>query len=351
MYNYIYKLNNMRLVTRFDFDGLACGMLLKDIGVIDSFKFVHPKDLQDGLFKAYDTDILANVPYVRGCGMWFNRHFSEDERVGWNIDEVKGIRKPSRSTARLIYEYFNKDNKLDNFNDFLDAVDKFTSADLKKEEILNPKGWIMLGFLMDPRTGIGRFHDFHIDDYPLKDILDPEGWMLLGYLSDSKTGIARTRDFRINNFQLVELIINEYRNYSVEKILELDDIKERIDFYYEQQKLFKDMIKKYTKKDNNLIITDLRDIKPIYSGNRFLMYTMFDDTEFSIWIVDGKDKKNVSIAIGKNIFNKRDDFDIGRVLLKYNGGGNMNAGTCQVNYNEADEVIKSLKNDLIKNSK
>lgn len=302
----------MRLVTRSDFDGLICGMILKEAGVIDNWVFVHPKDLQDGLFQATADDVLANVPYVEGCGMWFDHHASEDDRVGWKPG-VKGESRPAPSAARIIYEYYGGNGKFTAYKDMVEAVDKVDSGNLTREEILNPTGWILLGFLSDPRTGLGRF-----------------------------------REFKISNYQLMEHLINYCRNMSIEEILDLPDIKERIKLYEEQTKLFLEMLNKYTKTEENVIVTDLRGVSPIYTGNRFMIYSIYPEQNVSLWIVDGKQNQNVAIACGYSILNRTCDTDVGKLMLKYGGGGHKMVGTCQPAINDADRIIEELVQALKK---
>ena len=296
----------MRLVTRSDFDGLICGILLKEAGIIDHWVFVHPKDLQDGLFVANADDVLANVPYVAGCGMWFDHHASENDRVGWNVD-VKGESRQAPSAAHIIYEYYGGDSKFTNYTEMIKAVDKVDSGNLSREEILHPEGWILLGFLSDPRTGLGRF-----------------------------------RDFRVSNYQLMEHLMNYCRHMSIEDILELPDVKERIDIYIEQTQLFSEMVNKHTVIHGNIIVTDLRDVLPIYAGNRFMIYSIYPEQNISVWIVDGRQKQNVSIACGYSILNRTCTTDVGKLMLKYGGGGHKMVGTCQVPYAEADKAIEEI---------
>ena len=301
----------MRLVTRSDFDGLICGMLLKEADIIDSWTFVHPKDLQDGLFQPTENDVLANVPYVKGCGMWFDHHTSENDRLGWN-QAVKGESRLAPSAARIIYEYYGGESKFPNYKEMIEAVDKVDSGQLSREEILNPNGWILLGFISDPRTGLGRF-----------------------------------RDFRISNYQLMEELINLFRNMKIEEILDLPDVKERVDMYFDQTEKFKSMVEKHTAINNNVIITDLRDVDTIYTGNRFMIYSLYPEQNVSMWIVDGKQKQNVSIAVGYSILNRTCTADIGKLMLKHGGGGHKMVGTCQVPYDSANGVINEISDYLM----
>jgi nanoRNase/pAp phosphatase (c-di-AMP/oligoRNAs hydrolase) len=303
----------MRLVTRSDFDGLACAVILKKLGIIDSYKFAHPKDLQDGLVEVNENDVLANVPYVKGCGLWFDHHSSEQERLSSNL-VFEGESRLAPSAARVVYEYYGGKEKMPFFESMVIQVDKVDSGQLSIDEIQNPKDWILLGFVMDPRTGLGRF-----------------------------------RDFRISNYQLMEDLIDYCSSMSIDEILKLEDVVERVKLYYEQNELFKNMIEKYTKIDENVIITDLRNVETIYTGNRFLIYSLYPEQNVSIWLVDGRNKQNCSFAVGYSIINKTCKSNIGSLMLKNNGGGHEKVGTCQVDYDSTDKVLSELVLELKNN--
>ena len=305
----------MRLLTRSDFDGLACGALLKYLSIIDNWKFVHPKDMQDGLIEVTADDVLANVPYVKGCGLWFDHHSSEGDRVDAET-EFEGECRIEDSAARVIYDYYGGRDRLPHFADMIAAVDKVDAANLTKKEILDPEGWVLLGFIMDPRTGLGRF-----------------------------------RDFRISNYELMEVLMDACANHPIEYILKMPDVQERIKLYFEQNAIFKDMLTKYTRTEGNVIITDLRGVEPIYSGNRFLIYSLYPEQNISIWIVDGRAKQNVAIAVGHSILNRSCFTDVGDLMLKNNGGGHFQVGTCQVPYEDADRVIAELVATMIEDNK
>ena len=296
----------MRLVTRSDFDGLVCGMVLKEAGIIDSAQFVHPKDLQDGIFKAEATDVLCNVPYVPGCGMWFDHHSSEELRVG-GTPNVPGVCKPAPSCARIVYEYFGGEGKYPQFKDVIVATDKVDSGQLTLEDIRNPQGWVLLGFLADPRTGLGRFHHF-----------------------------------RISNYNLMLELIDHFRTLTLDEILTHPDVKERLDLYYQQTELFVDMVKKHSRVEGNVLISDLRGVNPIYTSNRFTIYGVFPEPNVSLWITDGKAKINVMISCGYSVVNRTCTADIGALMNKYGGGGHKQVGTCQVPFDDADKVIGEI---------
>jgi len=297
----------MNLLTRSDFDGLACAAILKDIGVIDSWKFVHPKDIQDGLVPVTSNDVLANVPFVEGCGLWFDHHASEGERIGAQEMKFEGSVEYVDSAARVIYNYYREKHDLSKFGEMLTAVDKVDAAKLSAEEILHPVDWIMLGFIMDPRTGLGRF-----------------------------------RNFTISNYQLMEKLIELCRQQGIDEIMRDPDIVERIEVYHQQNTMFIDMLKTHSYVNGNVLVTDLRNVDTIYAGNRFMVYSLYPEQNISIWIVDGRDKKNCPIAVGYSILNRTATANIGSILLSYGGGGHMQVGTCQVDYDDCDRVVSEL---------
>lgn len=283
----------MRLVTRSDFDGLVCGALLLEAGVIDHWKFAHPKDLQDGLVEINEDDCLANVPYVEGCGLWFDHHSSEFERQQLE-GKYKGESRVTPSCARIIYEYYGGKERFPQYDDIMEAVDKVDSGNLTIDEVMNPTGWILVGFLMDPRTGLGRW-----------------------------------RQFTISNYQLMEKLLVACSKNTTEEILAMSDVVERIEVYNEQTAKFKEMVKEHTHTEGNVIITDLRGVDPIYTGNRFMIYSMYPEQNISAWIVSGKGGEGCSAAVGYSILNRTSDVNVGSLMLKYGGGGHKKVGTCQ----------------------
>lgn len=301
----------MRLVTRSDFDGLVCGALLKEAGVIDHWKFAHPKDLQDGLVEINSDDCLANVPYVEGCGLWFDHHSSEWERKQLE-GKYKGESRMTPSCARIIYDYYGGRERFSHFDEMMEAVDKVDSGNLTIEEVQNPEGWILIGFLMDPRTGLGRW-----------------------------------REFTISNYQLMEKLIDACRTMSTQEILDLPDVKERIQVYFEQTEKFRDMVSAHTRVEKDVIITDLRGVQPIYTGNRFMIYSMYPDQNISAWIVDGKGGMGCSVAVGYSILNRTSNINVGSLMLKYGGGGHKAVGTCQFGDDAIEEQLPKLLHDLV----
>ncbi|THB66939.1 MAG: exopolyphosphatase [Desulfovibrio sp.] len=303
----------MRLLTRSDFDGLICAVLLKEAGIMDEWKFVHPKDVQDGMVEVTENDILANVPYVPGVGLWFDHHSSEEERLGFDF-QFEGASAPMKSAARVIWDYYGgRETFPDRFEEMMLYVDKCDSGDLTLDEIGNPRGWIMLSFVMDPRTGLGRY-----------------------------------KDYRISNYQLMMDLVEACRTMGVDEILNLPDVSERVNRYVEQQEKFRDMLERTSTAFDNVILTDLRNEEEIFTGNRFLIYTMFPDCNISMQIMWGLKKQNIVFTVGHSITNRTSNTDVGSMLLKYGGGGHQKVGTCQVSVFRAEQVRWDLLSQMRK---
>lgn len=303
-----------RLITRSDMDGLVCGVLLKELNIIDDVTFAHPKDMQDGLIDVGPNDITTNLPYVPGVHMAFDHHASEAERVK-DKPENHIIDANAPSAARVVYEYFGGAKTFPNIGeDMMIAVDKADSAQFSKDEILHPKDWVLLSFIMDSRTGLGRF-----------------------------------RDFNISNYQLMMKLIEHCRNHKgIKELLKLPDVKERIDLYFEHQNKAKDQIERCAEIHDNLVVLDLRQEETIWATNRFTIYALFPQTNISMHILWGKNKQNTVFAIGKSILNRTSKTDIGKLALKYGGGGHKAAGTCQVENLRSDDVLEQLIKTITK---
>ena len=303
----------MRLVTRSDFDGLACAMMLKDMDMIDEIKFVHPKDVQDGKVELSKRDITTNLPYDPRVALAFDHHESEIDRLKAQETGGKLIIDPhARSAARVVYDYYGGKNTFPRVSEeLMTAVDKGDSADFTMDEILHPKGWVLLHYLMDPRTGLGRF-----------------------------------RNFRISNYDLMMELIDYCMNHSIDDILELPDVKERVILYFEQSEMFIEQLKRIAKIYDKVVVLDLRNEEVIHAGNRFMIYALYPETHISVHVAWGFRKQNTAVMIGKSIVNKASNVDIGELCLKYGGGGHHNAGTCQLENDEVDaklpEIIAAL---------
>jgi len=291
-----------RLVTRSDFDGLVCAVLLKHVGLIDEVHFAHPKDMQDGAVEIGPTDITTNLPYVEGVYLAFDHHRSEVLRVGRQDNHVIDERAPS--AARVVYDYFGADRFPAAWNEMMEAVDQGDSAQYSVEDIIAPKRWALLNYIMDARTGLGRF-----------------------------------RDFRVSNYQLMMMLIDYCRDHGIDEILALPDVKERTDLYFEHGELAKEQILRCATMHGNLVVLDLRREKTIYSCNRFMIYALFPRCNISMHVIWGLRRQNTVFAIGKSILNRSSRTNIGELCLIYGGGGHANAGTCQID-NEAADIVR-----------
>ncbi|KQV46744.1 MULTISPECIES: hypothetical protein [unclassified Duganella] len=296
-----------RLVTRSDFDGLVCAVLLKHLDLIDEILFVHPKDMQDGKIAITSRDITTNLPYVSGAHLAFDHHLSETIRnTGERQNHV--IDPSAPSAARVVYDYYGGGNKFPSaWNDMMIAVDKGDSAQFNRDEVLNPQGWDLLNFLMDARTGLGRF-----------------------------------RDFRISNYNLMMDLIDYCRSHSISEIMALPDVKERSDLYFEHAEKCKEQIRRCATVHKNLVVLDLRNEETIYAGNRFVIYALYPEQNISIHVLWGLKNQNTVFATGKSILNRTSKTNIGALMLEYGGGGHENAGTCQVENEMAEDVLGAL---------
>jgi nanoRNase/pAp phosphatase (c-di-AMP/oligoRNAs hydrolase) len=293
-----------RLVTRSDFDGLVCAVLLRELDLIDDIMFVHPKDMQDGKVEITDRDITTNLPYVPGCHLAFDHHSSEVSRLGKQPENLI-IEPHADSAARVVYNYYGGKKKFPTIgDDMMAAVDKADAAKFHKTDILDPKGWERLSFLMDARTGLGRF-----------------------------------REFRISNYQLMMDLIEHCRSKSIDEILELPDVRERVEVYDDHRERFTDQIDKCATVHGNCVVLDLRNEETIFAGNRFVIYAMFPECNISIHVLWGRRKANTVFAIGKSILDRSSRTDVGALCLEYGGGGHEAAGTCQV---ENDRILEEI---------
>lgn len=296
-----------RLVTRSDFDGLVCAVLLNELELIDDIKFVHPKDMQDGKIDISDRDITTNLPYVATAHLAFDHHLSETIRVAGDRDN-RVIDPDAPSAARVVYDYYGGKKGFPRISDdMMDAVDKADSAQFTRDEILDPKGWVLLNYLMDSRTGLGRF-----------------------------------RDFRVSNYTLMMDLIKYCRSNGIDDILKLPDVKERVELYFDHAVQAKAQIQRCATVHNKLVVLDLRNEDTIYATNRFMIYALFPQTNISIHVLWGVQKQNTVFATGKSILDRSSGINVGELMLKYGGGGHHAAGTCQVENDQADAKLKGI---------
>jgi nanoRNase/pAp phosphatase (c-di-AMP/oligoRNAs hydrolase) len=257
--------------------------------------------------KSLANDITTNLPYVAAAHLAFDHHLSETIR---NTGERKNhiIEAEAPSAARVVYNYYGgKSNFPTIADDMMDAVDKADSAQFSRDEILNPSGWVLLNYLMDARTGLGRF-----------------------------------REFRISNYTLMMDLIKYCRNHNIDEILELADVKERVELYFEQAEKAKEQLLRCTTVHKNLAVLDLRNEETIWATNRFMIYALFPQTNISIHILWGVQKQNTVFATGKSILDRGSKTNVGELMLEFGGGGHQAAGTCQVDNDQAAATLQTL---------
>ena len=300
-----------RLVTRSDFDGLVCAVLLEQLGLVREILFVHPKDVQDGQVEIGPGDITTNLPYSPDAQLVFDHHHSETLRNP-TIATNHIIDPDAPSAARVVYDHYGGAERFPSISpELMRAVDQADSAQYSLEEILAPTGWVLLNFLMDSRTGLGRF-----------------------------------RDFRISNYQLMMQLIEACQHHEIDEILNLPDVRERVDLYHRQTEAFVAQLRRCSSVHGSVVVVDLRDEEVIHAGNRFMVYALFPACTVSAHVLWGKQRQNTVIAVGKSILNRTSAADIGALMLSYGGGGHANAGTCQVGHDEAARVVDELVGHL-----
>jgi hypothetical protein len=280
-------------------------VLLKELDLMDDMVYAHPKDLQDGKIAVGKNDILANVPYVVGCGLWFDHHSSEHERLELG-GGYEGCSRQAPSAARVICDYYGSE-KFNKFNNMLEYVDKVDSGQLTEEEILNPQGWVLLGFICDPRTGLG----YH-------------------------------KGYRISNLAFMNDLVDHIRTKTIEEILALPDTRERIERYRENDQKSREFLLQHSRVHGSILVTDARGAEEIPPSNRFLIYSLYPETTISIRMIDGRKNEFVAISVGYSILNRAATVDVGSLMLRYGGGGHIKVGTCQVPYDQADVVLNEL---------
>jgi nanoRNase/pAp phosphatase (c-di-AMP/oligoRNAs hydrolase) len=296
-----------RLVTRSDFDGLVCAALLKELGVLEDIMFVHPKDVQDGKVELNAGDITTNLPYRPEVALAFDHHSSEQQRVS-EAAENRIMVADADSAARVVYDHFGGAARFPGVStEMMEAVDRADAARLSMQDIIDPQGWILLSFLMDPRTGLGRF-----------------------------------REFRISNYQLMLQLIDSCLELPIEEILASPDVAERVALYRQHADAAVEQIRRCSTPHGGLVVLDLRNEEVIHPANRFLLYALYPQCQVSIHVLWGLRQQNTVFAVGRSILDRSSQLDIGALMLAHDGGGHEAAGTCQIANDRAQSVLADL---------
>jgi hypothetical protein len=282
--------------------------------MIDDILFAEPMDMQDGKVEIMSNDITTNLLYVDGVHLCFDHHISETKRVGDRDNHI--IIGDAPSAARVVYEHFGGQKNFPGISlDLMEAVDKADSAQYSEEDILAPDPWTLVNFMLDPRTGLSRFGDF-----------------------------------AISNEQLMKDIMDYCRHHPVDEILEIRDEEERLHLYLEHEELSEQQLSRYTKMEGKVAVLDLRNEGPVFSCNRFTVYTLFPECNVSIQVLPNHDGSKIVLAVGKSILNRTTDANIGMLMLEFGGGGHASAGTCQIDSDKADGVLQEIVQRLQENT-
>jgi hypothetical protein len=293
----------MRLVTRADLDGLTSAVLITDMEPIDSIELIHPQDLTDKKFEILKGDILANLPYHPNAGKWFDHHLLTESNLK-PPEKFDGAYRHAPSTARIIEEYY-KSPKLKKYDALIEETDRMDSANLTLEDVLDPKGYILLGYTIDPRTGLGGFKGYFM------------------------------------------LLLDALKNKSIDDILQMPEVQHRVNQMRSDWLIFKRLTLENSRIDGNVVLTDFRHIEKIPIGNRFLVYTLFPDANVSVRVHWGPQRQFVAVVVGHSIFNRTCKVNIGELMSDFGGGGHVGAGAAPLKADTAnadiEEIIRRLK--------
>jgi len=300
----------VRLFTRADFDGLVCAAILEELDIVDEIAFIHPQDLQNNKVKVTQNDIIANAPFVEGCGLWFDHHCSEHERLQ-SEGRYIGASELAPSAAQVVYRYFKNRNgyhkKLKKFKELVALADIVDSAQFTQGDILNPQGYVLLSFISDPRTGLGLRHTF-----------------------------------RTSNLELMKQMPRLLRTKSVDQILSTPDFQQRIQIYFDETERYKQILLENSCIKGHAIVIDFRDVENFPIGNRFLEYVLHPEQNISIRVADGKNQGVTMISVGHSIINRTSQINVGSLTVRYGGGGHRQVGACQVNCIDADKIVNEM---------
>ena len=297
----------MRLVTRGDLDGLTCAVLITSCEDVDEIMLVHPQDITDRRLAITDDDIIANLPYQSGVGKWFDHHLltHQSERPPAQFEGRYGL---APSAARMAYEYYlPKHPELKRHERLLAETDRLDAAQLTLDDVLDPRDYILLGYTLDPRTGLGAYQDY----------------------------------FR----SLVEAA----KTKPIAEILARPDVDERVKRMRAQDAAFRETTQERSRVDGNVVFTDFRNEDPMPIGNRFLVYSLFPQANVSLRVHWGPSREHVAAAAGHSIFNRTSRTNVGELMARYGGGGHRGAGTCLLDAARAEagiaEIIAAMKAD------
>ena len=294
----------MRLITRADLDGLTCALFVTACEPIDSIELVHPQEMTDRKLSINANDIIANLPYHPACRKWFDNHLLTDEgltpRKGF-----EGRYGSAPSAARMTYEYYApRHPELKKYEAMLLEVDRFDSAQLSGEDVTNPAGYVLLGYTLDPRTGLGAFREYFA------------------------------------------ILLEALRTKPIEELLQLAPVAERVARMHEQDGSFRELTVASSMLLGNVVRTDFRGLPQLPVGNRFLVYSLFPEANVSLRLAWGPRREAVVVNVGWSIFNRTCKTNLGVLMSLYGGGGHRGAGSCMLPRETADAQARQIVDAL-----
>jgi hypothetical protein len=290
----------MRLVTRGDLDGLTCAVLITSVEDVDEVLLLHPQDITDKRLAVTEDDILANLPYAPGCGKWFDHHLLTDSNEK-PPEGFEGRYALAPSAARVVYEYYlGRAPQLQQFEWLLAETDRLDAAQLTQEDVLDPKDYILLGYTLDPRTGLGAFQEYFL------------------------------------------LLLDALKTRPIEDVLALPEVQARVERLRQQDAAFREATRTHSRLEGNVIFSDFRSLSAVPVGNRFLVYTLFPQCNISLRLHWGPSRAHVAAAVGHSIFNRTSRTNVGELMSRYGGGGHRGAGTCLLPADKADQIAVEL---------
>jgi len=294
----------MRLVTRADLDGLACAQIVAENETLDDVVLVHPQEITDKKAQIRAGDVLANLPYHPSCARWFDHHLltESNEKPPPDFD---GLYRLAPSAAQLVWEYYGQDAR---YARLVDETNRLDSAQLSERDVTQPQGYILLGFTLDPRSGLGDEESYFM--------------RLLGWLRE---------------------------NRSIEDVLLIPEVNGRVVRMYEQNEDFCWTLMNTSRLDGNVVFTDFRRVKDPPAGNRFLIYTLFPEANVSVRAQWGRNRDHVMVQVGHSIFNRTCKTSVGELMSDYGGGGHRGAGSSPLPLLEADAKILEIIDTLRQN--
>ena len=308
----------MRLITRADFDGLVCGALITKFEKIDSYLFVEPKFMQDGLVEVRNGDVITNLPYHPNCTLWFDHHITNTmPEFDRPIMPGKGGFRLAPSAARVVYEYYTEaDNRhkatgksdsevgelflaSERIKFLLQDADKIDAGQLTREDVLNPQGYVLVSMTTDGR---------YAEDEPY--------WL-----------------------RIIDLL----RDKSLEETMDDAEVKRRCQKVLAFQEKLRAILLANTTVKRNVIYVDLRQVHDLPDGNRFLLFTLFPQGNIAVKVsYDTQRPDTTAISVGYNIFNKTATVNVGELLQRYGGGGHKVVGSCRVPNDKAEQAIQEI---------